>query len=63
LKALVWLAGMSLSIGSWVAAYKYAKRKPMWLPPANFAIVVASLTLLACMVIVVLLDKMGWYFD
>ena len=54
---------MLLSIGSWVAAYRYASRRSMWLPPANFAIIVAALTLFACIVIVLFLDKMGWYPD
>jgi len=60
---LLWLVGMLLSIGSWVAAYRYASRRSMWLPPANFAIIVAALTLFACIVIVLFLDKMGWYPD
>jgi hypothetical protein len=63
MKMLVWLIEMVLSIGGWIIAYKYARKRQMWLPPANFAIIVAALILVVCGVIIVWLDKLGWYPD
>jgi hypothetical protein len=63
IKALVCITGVIIAIVNSVVAYRSAKRKAGFFTPVNFAVVAFSLTLFACIVIVVLLDKLGWYPD
>ena len=44
-------------------AYDYSKKKSLWILPRDLALMAAALTTFICIVIIVGLDQMGWYFD
>lgn len=63
MKALSWLVSVLLSVYFWKVALKYATKNPGWILPRDFALIVGVLTMFTCLIIITILERLGWYSE